>query len=204
VNDNFNTLFTTFYNSVDDDTHSRFGSGTDKTTDSVLPPLNNHEYIYFPMYDPTACFDRIYLFYQNMFFYSPNGKIPLTYSFLFEKKLYQETLLAQLQRDALKSLNIAIPGDNALRIGSAFNYYYSKPLFNSVDISSRERYSADKYVFFMFFIKEILQESSVYISFLESGILNMSTTQNFLNKKFNTIFLNLFYKFYQAPATINY
>lgn len=207
INDSFNTLFTTFYNSAIDSTLSHFHPASDdKVSGSVLSPLQYSEYMYFPMYDPTVCFDRIYLFYQNMFFYSPNGRIPLTYSSFFEKRIHEETLLFQLMLYEEPSLSnfVSFLKDSTFRVGSAFNYYYSEPLFSSVNISSRERYSADKYVFFMFFIKEILQESSVYISFLESGILDMAATQNFLNKKFNTIFLNLFYKFYQAPATINY
>jgi len=148
-----------------------------------------------------------------MFFYTPNGRIPLTYSFFFEKRLFQETYLENLQKDLLKEdatkLNKALikfitKQNSAYRLGSVFNYYYSDPLFFSVDISSNERFISDKYVFFMFFIKEILKESSIYISFLESNFFDFSKAETFLTKRFNTIFLNLFYKFYQAPAIINY
>lgn len=203
INDSFDTLFTTFYNlDLDNDVHeNRLNPTSDEVPGSLLSPLSHCEQLYFPAYDPTTCFDRIYLFYQNMFFYSPNGKIPLTYSFIFEKRLFQETRLIEEQKDLPDGV---VKQDDAFRVGSAFNYYYSKPLFISVNISSSERYTADKYVFFMFFIKELLKESSIYISFLESNIIDMLTAENFLSKKFNNIFLNLFYKFYQAPAVINY
>jgi len=157
--------------------------------------------VHFPAYDPTTCFDRIYLFYQNMFFYSPNGRVPLTYTFFFEKRLHENTYLTELKKDFPELFRNEVEN---YRIGSAFNYYYSKPVFVSNGILSKDRYIIEKYIFFMFFIKEILKESSVYVSFLDLNFLDISKAENFLTKKYNTVFLNLFYKFYQAPAVINY
>lgn len=199
LNENFDTLFTVFNQNKTGHT-SRFVSTTSEKLDSIISPLRHSEHVYFPTYDPTACFDRIYLFYQNMFFYSPNGKIPLTYSFSFEQRRFEETYIPELERETQKLFD----KNKAYRISSAFNYYYSEPLYFSIDISSKERYISDKYVFFMFFIKEILKETSVFFSFLEQGFSDSKVTENFLTKKLNTIFLNLFYKFYQAPAIINY
>ena len=119
VNDSFDTLFTTFYNLTDKDSRdSRFKLTSDTNVQgSVLSPLSHVEHIYFPAYDPSVCFDRIYLFYQNMFFYTPNGRIPLTYSFFFEKRLFQETYLENLQKDLLKE--DATKLNKALKIGRA-------------------------------------------------------------------------------------
>lgn len=90
-------------------------------------------------------------------------------------------------------------------MGGSFSYYFDdKPFYSSVNISSKERYLCDKYVFFMFFLRDILKETSVYLGFLESDLSSLKTIETHLSKKFNNIFLNYFLKFYQAPSIINF
>lgn len=202
VNETFNSLIHMFHNPVY--YYQNKYPITFTTVDPDLPllsPLTLSEYVYFLPYDPTAVFDRVYLFYQNMFFYAPLGKIPLTQCFFFDHKEFERNYFKWFRQ---QNPHLFLEGNTDYRVGSAYHFYYSRPLITSVEISSSERYDCDKYVFFMFFIKEVLKESSIYINFLELGLTDLKSTETFLSKKINTVFLNLFYKFYQAPAVINY